>query len=63
MQRILIFMLICVSAAYCGWLIFIATQPDPKAVVIEQHEKLCPLLDNSEGTAAENLFNQLCERI
>lgn len=56
-------MLICVSAVYCGWLIFIATQPDPKAVVIQQHEKLCPLLDNSEGTAAENLFNQLCERI
>lgn len=62
MGRILIFTLICVSAAYCGLCIFIATQPNPDDLIINQHrERLCPLLDGSDGTAAGNLFNQLCK--
>jgi len=62
MQRILIFALIFTSAAYCGLCVFIATQPQLDDPIINQHrERLCPLLDGADGTAAGNLFNQLCE--
>lgn len=62
MQRVLIFTLICVSAAYCALCIFIATQPAPSEFIADQHrERLCPRLSDSDGTAAGNLFNQLCK--
>ncbi len=62
MQRVLIMIIICLCAVYSGMCVFTATQKVNNDMVIsERSQSLCPLMVGSDGTAAGNLFNQICK--
>ena len=63
MQRKLIFVLMFVAGIYAALFISVETQKNQDQWMLEKQriDKLCEQLSGADGTAAGNLYNQLCK--